>query len=195
MKTVLISVVATLVVILVAGVLVLYSGVFNVAADAADPPGLDWVLATARESSVERRSESIQVPDLGGDAVIRTGFDHYREMCVGCHGGPGVPRGEGARGLNPSPPDLSRGESDTPHLRETFWVIKHGIKMTGMPSFGVTHSDDQIWALVAFVRELQRGLGPDEYARMAKDAGAGSAANAEQGETGDTDGDVPDGSS
>ena len=35
---------------------------------------------------------------------------------------------------------------------ELFWIIKNGIKMTGMPAFGPTHQDEQIWNIVGFVR-------------------------------------------
>ena len=55
--------------------------------------------------------------------------------------------------------------------RELFWVIKHGIKMTGMPAWGPTHSDDKIWAMVAFVKTLP-DMTPAQYKAMQQQAGA-----------------------
>lgn len=52
---------------------------------------------------------------------------------------------------------------------EEFWVIKHGIKATGMPAWGVTHSDDMLWDVVAFLRELP-DLSPEEYHALSEKA-------------------------
>jgi hypothetical protein len=52
---------------------------------------------------------------------------------------------------------------------EEFWVIKHGIKATGMPAWGVTHSDDMLWDVVAFLRKLP-DLSPAEYQALVENA-------------------------
>jgi mono/diheme cytochrome c family protein len=57
------------------------------------------------------------------------------------------------QGLNPTPPDLFRADRE-PDPQENFQFIKHGIKMTGMPAFGPTKTDEQVWALVAFLNVL-----------------------------------------
>jgi hypothetical protein len=77
-----------------------------------------------------------------------------------CHGAPGIPATEIAKGLNPPPPSLGSEESDTPD-GELFWVTKHGIRLTSMPAFGPTHTDEEIWKIVAFVRHLP-DLTPEE---------------------------------
>ena len=81
------------------------------------------------------------------------GFEHYQEMCVTCHGAPGVDRSEIGKGLNPHAPNLSKSTGDMSDA-ELYWVLKNGIKMTGMPSFGKTHSEEQLWAMVSFVKKL-----------------------------------------
>jgi len=48
-------------------------------------------------------------------------------------------------------------------------VVKHGIKMTGMPAWGVTHDDDLLWDVVAFVRKLPE-LTPEQYEALVKNA-------------------------
>jgi mono/diheme cytochrome c family protein len=58
-----------------------------------------------------------------------------------------------AQGLNPEAPDLAEDmkEMSPP---EIFWVVKNGIRMTGMPGWGETHSDEQLWEIVSFLIEL-----------------------------------------
>jgi mono/diheme cytochrome c family protein len=173
MKTVL-KLLGLLVVIILAAFLFMYSGLYNVAASNPDAGLISWALRTTQERSVHRAYESLEgkvrIPKLDDPGMVRTGFIHYHEMCVTCHGAPGVKVSEIGQGLNPFPPELAKGGADEP--LETFWIVKNGIKMTGMPSFGVTHTDDEIWAIVAFVSRLPK-LSPEEYQAMARQAGLG----------------------
>ena len=156
MKYILYTTAVIAVLILLGCCVFVYSGVYNVAASQSDNAVVQWMLRTARERSVERRADAVRLPDetvLNDPETVRTGFGHYDEMCVGCHGAPGVEPGELRDGMNPEPPLLAEHAGDMP-LRELFWVIKHGIKMTGMPAWGVTHSDDKVWAMAAFVKKL-----------------------------------------
>jgi hypothetical protein len=118
--------------------------------------------------------------------MLRHGFDEYREMCVACHGAPGVERGALGKGINPEPPDLAK-ESAEWSDRELFWITKHGIKMAGMPAFGITHSDEELWGIVAFVRRLE-SMSPEEYRRLAGEgethAHAGMVETAPQAQVG-----------
>jgi mono/diheme cytochrome c family protein len=76
-------------------------------------------------------------------------------------------RTEISRGLYPRAPELRRGSRSTP--AEDFWVAKHGIKATGMPAWGVTHSDELLWDVVAFLRKLPE-LTPGEYEALVRAA-------------------------
>jgi hypothetical protein len=49
------------------------------------------------------------------------------------------------------------------------WIIKHGVKLTGMPAWGLTHDDELLWDVVAFVRRLPK-LTPEQYEALAKNA-------------------------
>jgi len=91
-------------------------------------------------------------------------------MCSGCHLAPGLEKTEISQGLYPSAPELSRGNDLTP--AEQFWVLKHGIKMTGMPAWGPTHDDDLLWDIVAFVQKLPT-LSPEQYQTIVKSSGEG----------------------
>jgi mono/diheme cytochrome c family protein len=134
-------------------ILVLAMGAINMGADVK--PGLiEKTLAPwAVDRSVGKRAPKEKNPYAGDPAAIATGLDHYRENCVMCHGAPGVAGTELSKGINPPAPSLGKEENDTPD-GELFWVIKHGIRMTAMPAFGPTHTDKEIWDIVAFVRHL-----------------------------------------
>jgi mono/diheme cytochrome c family protein len=163
------TVVATLVVLVVLGIAYIYSGLFDVAATSKDSGLIHWAVSTTRERSIDSRGEDIQVPasiKLDDPKTIQTGFDHYNEMCVACHGAPGEQPGELRAGLNPKPPLLYKFKNEDPP-GEVFWIIKHGIKMTAMPGWGPTHSDDKIWAMVAFVKKLH-DITPEQYQAMKK---------------------------
>ena len=73
-------------------------------------------------------------------------------LVVVCHGAPGVPRGDFARRLYPSPPDLA-GVSEVYGPGELFWIVKNEMKATGMPAWR-DHDDDVLWAMVAFLLKL-----------------------------------------
>ena len=101
--------------------------------------------------------------------MIATGARHYAAMCSGCHLAPDETNDSDMRaGLYPKPPDLTKHLHASP--AEAFWVIKHGIKMSGMPAWEVTHDDASIWGLVAFLQKLPE-LTPAQYQALARTEG------------------------
>ncbi len=132
--------------------MLLYTGAFNVAADDPHWDVTTRALAWTRERSISTRAIEVAVPDLADPELIALGAEHYGAMCVGCHLAPGMGDNELRQGLNPKPPNLTERRDRRP--AESFWIIKHGIKMSGMPAWGVTHDDDSIWGLVAFLQQL-----------------------------------------
>ncbi len=137
-----------------------YSGLFDVA---ADKPHSDLVLRlveTVREHSIARRAKGIAVPRLDDAGLLASGGADYNEMCSGCHLRPGVASSEIRDALYPQPPDLTKTKRADP--AQTFWIIKHGIKMSAMPAWGATHDDARMWAMVAFLQQLPR-LTPQQY--------------------------------
>ena len=141
-----------------------YSGIYSVAA--TDPHwGITYqILETVRTRSIKAQARGITVPPgLDNPDKLALGVEHFAAHCAVCHGGPGVPKGDIGKGLYPAPPDLAHTST---HLSdaEMFWVIKNGIKMTGMPAWA-DHSDEEIWATVAFLKKLP-GMTPEEYAKL-----------------------------
>ena len=152
----------------------IYSGTFNVAATAKDSDLIEWLVETTRKNSILARSENIAVPTHEDEPSVAAGGKAFDEMCAYCHGAPGKKPFVAAGDMNPAPPDLADlAPRRTPAA--LFWVIKHGIRMTGMPAWGPSHSDAQIWELVAFLQRLPE-LSPDAYAKLlasAPDTGHG----------------------
>jgi mono/diheme cytochrome c family protein len=167
MKTFFWTVIMVFLLAVAGGIYFIFSGKYDVAATSEDPALVRWAVQTTREESIERRIGEIVPPGddvLNDPATLREGFEHYDEMCVVCHGAPGVEAGEARKGLNPEPPLLVDQDEDLSPA-EAFWIVKHGIKMTGMPAWGPTHSDDKLWAIVAFVKKLP-GLSAADYHAM-----------------------------
>jgi mono/diheme cytochrome c family protein len=130
----------------------LYRGGYDFAADSSHSPIVGRLIEVAREQSIAARAKSIVVPKLDDPALIAEGVEHYSEMCTDCHLAPGMQESEIRPGLNPRPPELARRLQPNP--ARDFWIIKHGIKMSGMPAWGATHSDAAIWGMVAFLQKL-----------------------------------------
>jgi mono/diheme cytochrome c family protein len=80
------------------------------------------------------------------DATYEAGVRVYRENCAICHGLPGQPKSPTANGMYPTPPQLFKGHgvTDDP-AGETYWKVANGIRLTGMPAYTKTLSQDQMW--------------------------------------------------
>lgn len=170
MKT-LITVVITLVVLSAIGFVYIYSGGYNIAANKPHRGITLWILDLTMEKSVGHRARGIQVPNLSDPMLVQFGSHHYREMCVECHGAPGVPRSEMGNDMYPRGPQLVRTAKDW-KPEELYWITKNGIKMTGMPAWGLTTDDHELWALAAFMSQLS-SISPERFQEMTKGAEQG----------------------
>jgi len=138
----------------------IWSGAFNIAADDPHWPLTERVMETVRDRSIEARLSGIAAPNLDDESLIRTGAGNYDAMCAGCHLEPGEDHTELSVGLYPAPPNLGRDRIEDP--AEAFWIIKHGIKMTGMPAWGKSMDNESIWGMVAFLQRLPE-MSADQY--------------------------------
>jgi len=132
---------------------------YDIGADVPHWSSTMRVIETLRDRSILRRSEDVQVPDLNNSQLILKGAGQYSAMCVNCHLAPGISSSEIRPGLYPQPPELSKTTIDP---KIVFWVTKHGIKMSGMPAWGLGHDDAALWSIVAFVNKLPT-LTPEQY--------------------------------
>ena len=159
---------------IIAALTVIWTGAFNVAASEPHAGVVRWAFDTTLHNSVESRADdSVISPQSIQKADLRAGFREFQEYCVHCHGAPGVKPHEWTTGMTPNPPELSRAAREwTPD--QIFWIVKHGIKMTGMPPFGDTENDETIRNIAAFVHRMQ-GMRPEQYQRLQQAWGSAGA--------------------
>lgn len=148
------------------------SGFYDVSATTRHSRPFEWFARTTLERSIAARAADIAIPpgmDLRDRALAARAIGHYSAACRTCHGAPGAPRDPWVV-LYPEAPDLTRAEvvgrwSD----RELFWIVKNGIKDTGMIALGPTHKESDLWAVAAFVRQLPE-MTPETYSELAEHA-------------------------
>jgi mono/diheme cytochrome c family protein len=158
---------------IIAAAVFFLGGFYSVAGTAGDSEIVRWALVQTRQASIARHASDKPPIDVNDPAIIRAGARAFSERgCVNCHGGPGIDWVKFAEGLRPEPPDLKELANErTP--QQLFWVIKNGIKMSGMPSFSAIEMPDQeIWTVVAFVKKLP-SVSDDDF--KAWSAGPGGA--------------------
>lgn len=147
-----------------------WSGVYNVGADDHHSRPVYALMEALRERSIQARASRLQVPALDDPARITQGAGNYDAMCTGCHLAPGAAETELSKGLYPAPPNLTRAAVDA---SEAFWVIKHGVKASGMPAWGMSMEDEYIWNMVAFLQELPT-LDAEQYQALVARSGGHS---------------------
>ncbi|MBI4774696.1 MAG: cytochrome c [Deltaproteobacteria bacterium] len=151
-----------------------WSGAYNIAATEPHWDMTASFIELLRDRSIAVHSSDIQAPNLDDPKLKEVGVLHYHEMCRLCHGAPGYRREEFAEGLYPSPPSMTSGSLQSELGKaEIYWIVRHGVKLTGMPAFGPTHTEEQLWGLVAFVEDVPR-TAPEQYRQMVmKEGGMG----------------------
>lgn len=170
MRTILATILAVVLVGVLGTVAAIYSGIFNVAATDPHWSLTQTVIDVARVSSIKARARGIVPPgNLADHKRVVAGTAHFAEYCVSCHSAPGVLSGELAKGMYPQPPVLTDSAKDW-SPGELFWIIKNGIKMTGMPSWPGL-SDDDLWNIVAFLENLP-AMGEQDFDRLVKEGRA-----------------------
>jgi mono/diheme cytochrome c family protein len=130
-------------------------GYYSISAIPPDPGPVAWALTNVRNASIDRHATDTPPMSLDDPATIKAGAVAFAQRgCASCHGGPGVDWAKFSEGLRPDPPDLKDVAKDVT-APQIFWVVKNGINMTGMPSFGRVGADDkEIWTIAAFVKKL-----------------------------------------
>jgi mono/diheme cytochrome c family protein len=165
MKNFLGGILFTLVILILGGLLYIWSGSYNVSQLSPHASLTKWVITKTMMNSIKRRIKNIEVPDLNDSIKIATGAAHYDDMCAVCHLAPGMEESEIEQGLYPEPPEFTEKEN-IPDARGAFWIVQNGIKMTGMPAFSPTHNEEELWSMVAFLVKKMPGLTESEYNKI-----------------------------
>ena len=159
---IIITVILTIVILVLGVYLYISSGSYDISQLSPHNSLTKSIIGITTRNSIKKRMKDITVPgNLKDTAIINSGFKPYMEMCSGCHGAPGEPN-DMIKGWYPKPPELYKDAKET-DAKEFFWITKNGIKMTAMPAFKPMQSDEQIWAITAFVTQRFPKMTADEY--------------------------------
>lgn len=151
--------------IAVAAFLFAWSGIYNIAATSGHWAVVEWFLRFGMSNSVALRAKAISPPSLADPDLVPLGAAHFHINCAFCHGSPVGPVNPVTDKMLPPPPNLTtpmRPWKD----EELFWIVQHGIKYTGMPGWVAIEREDEVWALVAFLKRLPT-LDRDAYRALA----------------------------
>lgn len=145
----------------VAAAAVVALGVYDVAATEQHTRPVYTLLEAGMRQSIRFHARDIVPPPLEDPALIDSGRSLYARNCVRCHGAPGVAPESFALGMTPSPANLAYAAREWP-ARELYWTLKRGLKMTGMPAWDFRLSDEEMWAIVAYLQAMP-GESPQDY--------------------------------
>lgn len=149
---------------LVVGAIVVLSGIYNVAASIKHFYPTERLIKLALWRSIDTHSTGIEVPSLDDPDLVRLGARHFVAGCQPCHAGPGLEPNPVTGGMYPAPPPLGKNVESWED-KELFWIVRHGLKFTGMPQWAGDRRDDEVWAVVSFIRQLP-AMSPAQYAEL-----------------------------
>lgn len=145
MKTLLLGLVLGIVLVFVGAYFYFSRGFAPVATSAPPMPFEERMASMALHATIAKEAPS-GVPVPADETNLTAGAQVYREQCAVCHGLTGRPESAAAKGMFPRPPQFFQGHgvTDDP-VGETYWKAKNGIRLTGMPGYGASLSDQQLW--------------------------------------------------
>jgi cytochrome c553 len=128
-------------------------GWYNVAATVPHFSITRWFLEIGMRQSVKFHARGLVAPELNDRSLFKRGLRHFETGCESCHGFvQSSYRQFGNRILPAAPPLQPKIPDWTPE--QLFWIVKHWLKMTGMPAWEAQTRDDEVWAVVAFLTKL-----------------------------------------
>src|SRR5438105_1699562 len=145
--------------------LLIIIGFTQIKLDALQEPGhLETVLATGAKHILIYWSSRDGIPQAPSNlqASIEEGDKLFGTECAACHGMEGNKPTDAGRWMYPRAADLTSPDVQRYSDRELFWIIKNGIRLSGMPAFGRVESDEHIWNLVHYVRTLRGSAHPEK---------------------------------
>jgi thiosulfate dehydrogenase len=153
-RGIVIGIVGTLVAIVLLGYAAVELGLLPANADGKASKIERWAARTSLRATIARQAPRTPNPVALTDENVMSGIKLYAENCVMCHGASDANQSNVAAGLYQRPPQLAKdGVEDDPE-GVTFWKVTHGIRFTGMPAFGHTLTETQIWQLALFLRHM-----------------------------------------
>jgi mono/diheme cytochrome c family protein len=125
-----------------------------------DPGRTETLLATKAKHYLVRRSSHSGIPVAPADreTAVQVGERLFGTECAACHGMTGRDPTDAGRWMYPRAADLTSPDTQSYSDQEIFWIVKNGIRLSGMPAFGRVESDDHIWGLVFYLRALPKRI-------------------------------------
>lgn len=154
----------------IAAAAVVYSGIYDISVTRQHLQPIHSLMEIAMRQSVRLHARKIEEPDLSNPQMALRGAATFHGKCVQCHGAPGVAQSDIGLSMQPLPGPLVDAQQHW-QPRELYWVVRNGIKMTGMPAWQYRLEDAQIWELVAFMQQLPQ-LNATQYAQWTQSAPA-----------------------
>ncbi len=145
----------TIVLILVGAYLIVKFGYVSFAADQETSAIERHVAMSASDASVERRAPVLQNPITPSEDNLVAGAKLYRDNCAGCHGSSANPDSAMGHAFNPPAPQFMSDAADMPD-NENFYIIRHGIRWSGMPAWKAKFNDTQVWQLATFLKHIDK---------------------------------------
>jgi thiosulfate dehydrogenase len=157
-KGLVLGIVLTLVVAAIAGYLLIRGGSIPANADATPGKIEIWMASTSLDATLARNAPKGPNPVALNDQNLLDGVNLFAQNCSVCHGtekGTASPSPI-AKGLYQKPPQFGTDGVEDDEEGLSFWKIKHGIRLTGMPSFAPTLTDQQIWTIALFLKHMDK---------------------------------------
>ena len=155
-------------VLAIVGIVVVVGGLIPIKASSGHWAVTRWFLEFSMERAFATQSLGVKVPHLDDESLVLRGATQYETTCRPCHGAPDLRAPRVASAMTPTPPYLPEVVANW-DAAELFTITKHGVKFTGMPGWPAQNRDDEVWAMVAFLRRLPR-LDAASYQRLAHGA-------------------------
>ena len=134
--------------------IVVGAGLVDFSASTSPSPLEERAAQFALNRSIARHAPGQKNPLADSSEAVTAGLVLFRAHCVTCHGAPGVDPTEEGASLNPPAPGLTLPRVQARPDGQLYWIVSRGIRMTGMPAFGPSRSEQEIWQLVAALRRL-----------------------------------------
>jgi mono/diheme cytochrome c family protein len=136
---------------------------FNLSA-LAEPSQFEVVVATRAKRVLIGRASRHDVPLQPPSSMdtLTEGKTRYGVECAACHGMDGRGLTDNGRWMYPRAADLNSPAVQEYSDPELFWIVKNGIRLSGMPAFGTVESDERIWRIVQYLRSLRSTTPPVE---------------------------------
>ena len=152
----LVSLIVGLAIVAVAGYFYISLGYAPVSTASAPLPFEKTITKIALKARIKKEAPAQSALSLTDDNLI-AGARTYSKQCAVCHGLDGQPETEIAKGMFPEPPQLFKGHgvTDDP-VGETYWIAENGVRLTGMPAFRQSLSENQIWQVALLLANADK---------------------------------------